>query len=76
MRIQLNSKQQQMLEQVGIAIIPTKDYSDDEAFELLDKVYDVEIQYAQDADTSHAARQLANEYAAIADEIQSQIPEE
>lgn len=76
MRIQLNNEQQQMLAQMGITVIPDKDYSEDEAFALLDQVYDVEVRYAQDTDTDTTARRLANEFAAIADAIQQQIPED
>lgn len=76
MRIQLNSEQQQLLEKHGVAINPEKEYSEEEAFELLDQVYDIEVQYAQDADTNATAEKLANEYAAIADAIQNQIPED
>lgn len=76
MRIQLNNEQQIMLNQAGITVIPEKDYSEDEAFDLLDRVHDIEVGYAQDADSNLTARRLANEYAAIADTIQNQIPEE
>lgn len=76
MRIQLNSDQRQMLAGFGITILPDKEFSEDEALDLLDQVYDVEVLYAQDADTNAAARRLANEYAAIADAIRNQIPEE
>lgn len=75
MRIQLNNEQQQMLQKVGITIVPDKDYSDNEAFDLLERVYDTEVRYAQTADTDSAARRLAKEYAVIADSIQRQIPE-
>ena len=76
MRIQLNSDQRQMLVGFGITILPNKEYSEDEALDLLDQVYDIEVLYAQDADTNAAARRLANDYAAIADVIRNQIPEE
>lgn len=75
MRIQLNSDQRQMLVGFGITILPNKEYSEDEALDLLDQVYDIEVLYAQDADTNTAARRLANEYASIADTIRNQIPE-
>lgn len=76
MRVQLNSEQQQMLAQVGISIVPEKDYSEDEVFEIVDQVRDIEVSYAQDADTNATAKRHANAYAAIADSIQNQIPEE
>lgn len=76
MKIQLNSEQLQILEKNGIAIIPEKEYSEEEAFDLLDQVHDIEVYYAQDADTNVTAKKLANEYAVIADVIQNQIPED
>lgn len=76
MRVQLNSEQQQMLAQVGISIVPEKDYSEDEVFEIVDQVHDIEVRYAQDADTNATAKRLANVYATIADSIQNQIPED
>ena len=76
MKIQLNSAQRQMLAGFGITILLDKEYSEDEALELLEQVYDIEVLYAQDADPNAAAKRLANEYAAIADVIRNQIPEE
>lgn len=76
MRIQLDSEQEKMLEKVGISVIPDKDYSEEEAFDILEQVHDIEVRYAQDADSNATAKRLANEYAAIADAIQNQIPEE
>lgn len=76
MKIQLNSAQRQMLAGFGITILLDKEYSEDEALELLEQVYDIEVLYAQDADTNAAAKRLANEYAAIADVIRNQIPED
>ena len=76
MIVQLNNEQQQMLSQIGIFIVPEKEYSENEIFEIVDKVHDIEISYAQDADTNATAKRLANVYAAIADLIQNQIPEE
>lgn len=75
MRVQLNSEQQQMLAQVGISIVPEKDYSEDEIFDIVDQVHDIEISYAQDADTNATAKRLAKAYAEIADFLQNQIPE-
>lgn len=76
MRIQLNREQLQMLTRVGISVVPEKDYPEDEVFEIVEQVHDIEISYAQDADTKATAKQMANVYAAIADVIQNQIPEE
>lgn len=76
MRIQLNDAEMKLLEQAGISIDPAADYTEDQAFDILEKVYDAEIYHAQSADTDKAARKLAAEVAAIADKIQGQIPED
>lgn len=74
MRIQLNDAEMVLLERAGISIAPTADYTEDQAFELLEKVHDAEVYHAQGAD--RAARKFAGEIAAIADKIQNQIPED
>ena len=59
-----------LLRSTGIKFEPEKEYSDDEAFDLLDKVYDREIFFVQDGDDQKAAA-----YADLADKIQEQIPD-
>lgn len=76
MRVQLNSTQWQMISSAGISAIPEKEYSEDEAFDLLEQVHDAEVRYAQDADENVTAKEMANAFAVIADAIQNQIPEE
>ena len=51
------------------------EYNDDEVFEILDKIRDVEIFYAQDSSISVQADELANIYGNIADKIQDMLPE-
>lgn len=76
MIIKLNKEQQQLLEEHGITTVAEGVYSEEEAFDLLEQVHDIEVRYAQEADANPTARKLANEYATIADVIQNQIPEE
>ena len=76
MKIRLETYQQQMLALAGIHIDTAQEYSEHEVFEFLDRVYDIEVQYAQDADANLESKRLARKYAAIADTIQHQIPED
>lgn len=76
MRIQLNEAEKNLLEKVGISIDPAAEYTEDQALDILDEVYEAEIYYAQSADTDRSAKKRAAEIAAIADKIQGQIPEE
>lgn len=74
MRIILNSADISLLERAKITFNPTADYSEDEALQLLERVYDEEVFYAQDADTKPSAQMDATDYAHLADKIQVQIP--
>ena len=76
MKICLDKLQKQMLDFAGVTIDLEHEYSEDEALILLDRAYDVEVQYAQTADVDPESRRLATEYAKIADTIYRQIPEE
>ena len=76
MKIHLECWQRQMLALAGVKIDAEQEYSEDEAFALLDRVYDIELWYAQDADRDLESKRLAMKYAAIADAIQDQIPED
>lgn len=69
MKIRLDNIDIGLLSDARIAFNPEKDYSDDEAFELLDKVYDREVFFVQDGNSQNAAA-----YAHLADKIQEQIP--
>lgn len=75
MKIPLDDKDLNLLEQKGVQGVPNHNYTEDEAFALLEQVRDLEIYYAQDSDEKAASRKLANRYASIADKIQSAIPE-
>ena len=76
MKIQLEEWQREMLALVGMNIDAEQELSEGEAFELLDRVYDIEVRYAQDADSDLESREFAKQYAAIADTIRHQIPED
>ena len=70
MKIILNKTEIALLINIGIKFEPEKEYSDDEAFDLLDKVYDREVFFVQGGDSRKAAA-----YADLADKIQEQIPD-
>jgi len=71
MKIYLDGKDAEMLIKHGITYSEDKEYSEGEAFDLLDNVRDAEVFFAQ----SNSAQALKNAaaYARIADKIQSQI---
>lgn len=75
MKIILDSNETKYLMDKGIIINSLVEYDDDEVFEILDKIRDVEIFYAQDSDISAQADELANIYGNIADKIQDMLPE-
>ena len=70
MKIKLDNTDIGLLNSAGIKFEPEKEYSDDEAFDLLDRVYDKEVFFVQDGDSRKAAA-----YANLADKIQEQIPD-
>lgn len=74
MIFQLNKDERKLLQDFNIDFRSDFDYSNEEAFALLDQVYDAEIFYAQDADSNSLSRYKANLYADLADKIQSLIP--
>ena len=75
MRIILDSNETKYLIEKEIIIDPLVEYNDDEVFEIIDKIRDVEIFYAQDSSISVQADELANIYGNIADKIQDMLPE-
>ncbi len=75
MKIILSPNETKYLIDKGIIIDSLVEYDDDEVFEILDKIRDVEIFYAQDSDISAQADELANIYGNIADKIQDMLPE-
>lgn len=75
MKIILNPNETKYLIDKGIIINPLVEYDDDGVFEILDKIRDVEIYYAQDSGISPEADELADIYGDIADKIQDMLPE-
>jgi len=75
MKFFLEDNEKRLLSEAEIEFAPEIDYSDDQAFELLDKIYEKENFFAQDAETNKNAKQLAVAYAHLADKIQATIPD-
>lgn len=73
MKFALTAKDVSLLNDAKIRFSPSKDYSDDEALSFLDKVRDLEVEYAQDY--GNKREELFYLYGDLADKIQSQIPE-
>lgn len=73
MLIQLTQTEQKLLAQKGIEYSSTKELTDTEALELLDKVREVEIQFSQAEDFFSKKQFYA--YQKIADKIHQQIPD-
>lgn len=69
----LNERDIALLNDGGISYSPSKDYSDDEALAFLDKVRDLEVEYAQDY--GNEREKLFYLYGDLADKIQNQIPD-
>ena len=72
MRFRLSETEIQILRDREIFVDPFRDYTEDEAFELLDRVRDFEVCYAQDCGEDEKLFFL---YGDLADKMQGQIPE-
>ena len=72
MIFELTQKEASLLEEKRILFDSAHDYSEDEAFEFLEQVRNIEVEYAQDY--SAAGERLYYLYGDLADKIQSQIP--
>lgn len=73
MNVQLNESELKLLKDKDIKILSDKNYTEGEMFELLDKVHEIEVSYAQGS--SKYELKMAEQYAHIADKIQASIPE-
>lgn len=71
MKIKLSNSDQILLKEQGIFIDTTKKYSEDEALNILNSVYDIETSFAN-SDKKSALR-FASIYARIADRLYHQI---
>lgn len=76
MKIKLSPHEIEKLKKFEIEISSDIEYSEDEALEILEKVYDIEAIYSNYPDNDKEAYALADMYAAIADKIYKMIPED
>ena len=75
-KLNLSRKERRLLDTVIIDFDPEREYSVSELLVILEAVYAMETFYARTADEKSTARDRAEEYAALANLIYSQIPNE
>lgn len=75
-KLNLSHRERRLLDNVVIDFDPDRAYTVAELLVILEAVYAQEIFYAQNADEKSTARDRAEEYAALANLIFSQIPSE
>lgn len=75
MKFNLTDKELKLLNEADILYSPEREYDDKSAFEFLEKIYEREVFFAQDADRSKKSRDLASAYAKLADKVQMSILE-
>lgn len=73
MKFALTNQEIELLHSKGIQIEPDREYSDDEAIDLVELVRDVEISYSQF--TTNQGKRMYQEFGNLADKMQAQIPE-
>lgn len=73
MIFKLNSDEIKLLQAFSIDFQVGHHYSEDEAFALVDQIYDAEIFYAQNSEENETSFKKANLYANLADKIQTSI---
>lgn len=74
MKIDLTEKEIQLLKGKNISLDTSRDYTEDEALALLERVRDLEAEYAQDF--GNEREKLYFMYGDLGDKIQKQIPAE
>lgn len=72
MRIVLTKTERDMLDAEAIPFDSDRDYTDDEALELLDLVREVEVSYSQGEDST--SREKYRQFQKLADKIYDLIP--
>lgn len=72
MRFQLSKTEIQYLQEREILVDLSRDYTEDEAFRLLERVRELEVRYSQDYGKDE---DLFFRYGDLADKMQEQIPE-
>lgn len=75
-KLNLSHKERRLLQNIIIDFDQEREYSIPELLVILEAVYAEETFYAQTADEKSTARDRAEEYAALANLIYSQIPKE
>lgn len=75
MKILLLKEDKKLLTAEGIGFDQEREFTEQEAFELLEQIYDVEIKYSNFPRDDMKASEKAARFAHIADMIQNQIPE-
>ena len=75
-KLNLSRRERRLLQNIIIDFDPERDYTIPELLVILEAVYAEETYYAQTADEKSAAWDRAEEYAALANLIYSQIPNE
>lgn len=73
LKFDLTNREIELLNSQSIEIRPDREYSDDEALDLVDLVRDVEISFSQF--TTSQGKRLYQTYGSLADKMQRQIPE-
>ena len=71
MKFRLTETETQLLKERDIPVDPSRDYTEEEAFALLERVRDVEVRYSQDYG---AGEKLFLLFGDLADKMQQQIP--
>ena len=74
MKFDLTAKEIKLLQDKGIPFDGSREYTEDEALDLLELVREIEVSYAQF--TGGTENALYFQYGSLADKIYSQIPEE
>lgn len=74
MKFHLTNQEIELLRNKGISFVASREYSEDEALDLLDQVREIEVSYAQF--TGGVETTLFFQYGSLADKIHSQIPED
>lgn len=72
MKINFTPNETELLRGSGIDYDAGRDYSEDEALELLETVRDAEVSYAQETDAE--GTRLYNDYCRLGDKIAAMIP--
>lgn len=75
MKIVLADSEYRLLAAEDIPFDPDREYTDEEALELLELVYDAEIKYSNCPPEDKRAAETAEKYAHLADRIRALIPE-